>query len=92
MATKTETSALPILYTKPGCPWCEDAIRFLDAKGIGYRLKDVTRDSGAFAEMERKSGQTRAPTLDWHGKVLADFGREELVPFLHEQNVEFEDS
>jgi glutaredoxin 3 len=92
MATKTEARELPILYSKPGCPWCDDAVRFLDEHGIGYRLKDVTRDSAAFAEMQKKSGQTRAPTLDWHGKILADFGNEELVPFLREQNVKFEDS
>lgn len=83
---------LPILYTKPGCPWCEEAVEFLDGHGVGYRLVDVTRDTGAFKEMERKSGQTKAPTLDWNGKILADFGTDELVPFLQEQNVKLEDS
>jgi glutaredoxin 3 len=92
MATKTEPRELPILYSKTGCPWCEDAVRFLDKNGVSYRLKDVTRDAAAYAEMQQKSGQTRAPTLDWHGKILADFGREELVPFLRAQNVKFEDS
>jgi glutaredoxin 3 len=83
---------LPILYTKRGCPWCEEAVEFLDGHGVGYRLKEVTNDSAAFAEMEKKSGQTRAPTLDWNGKILADFGTDELVPFLREQNVKLEDS
>lgn len=83
---------LPIMYVKPGCPWCQEALEFLDDHGIGYRLKDVTRDSAAFSEMEKKSGQTKTPTMDWNGKVLADFGTEELVPFLREQNVKLEDS
>ena len=43
-------------------------------------------------EMLRKSGQTKAPTLDWYGEVLADFGVEELVPFLRQRNVKLEDS
>lgn len=83
---------LPILYVKNGCGWCEEAISFLDGHGVGYRLKEVTRDPSAFEEMQKKSGQTRAPTLDWHGKILADFGTDELVPFLREQNVKLEDS
>jgi glutaredoxin 3 len=83
---------LPILYTKRGCPWCDEAVEFLDGHGVGYRLREVTNDAAAFAEMEKKSGQTRAPTLDWNGKILADFGTDELVPFLREQNVKLEDS
>lgn len=83
---------LPVLYVKSGCPWCHEAVRFLDDHGVGYRLKEVTADPAAYSEMERKSGQTKAPTLDWNGKILADFGTEELVPFLREQNVKLEDS
>ena len=83
---------LPILYTKPDCSWCHQAVEFLDEHGIGYRLKDVTADSSAADEMKRKSGQTKAPTLDWNGKILADFGTEELVPFLRDRGVKLEDS
>ena len=82
---------LPILYVKQGCPWCNEAVEFLDGHGVGYRLKEVTSDLTAFAEMEKISGQTKAPTLDWNGKILADFGTEELVPFLQGQNVKLED-
>lgn len=91
-APATDTRDLPILYTKKGCPWCEQAIEFLDGHGVSYRLKDVSADREAFNEMQEKSGQTRAPTLDWRGKILADFGTEELVPFLRDQNVKLEDS
>jgi glutaredoxin 3 len=88
----TMPEVLPILYVKPGCPWCTEVIDFLSSNGIGYREQDVVKDPDAFAEMQRKSGQTRAPTLDWRGKILADFGVAELVPFLRQQNVKLEDS
>jgi glutaredoxin len=88
----TAADKLPILYIKKGCPWCDDAVKFLDGHGVGYRLKDVSSDSAARKQMEKISGQTKAPTLDWHGKVLADFGTEELIPFLQGQNVRLEDS
>jgi glutaredoxin 3 len=83
---------LPVLYVKTGCPWCIEVVNFLSKNGINYREKNVTEAQGAFDEMVSKSGQKKAPVLDWHGKILADFGVEELVPFLHAQNVEFEDS
>lgn len=84
--------ALPILYVKSNCPWCREAVDFLMAQGIAYTEKNVTVDSTAAEEMKKKSKQTKAPTLDWHGKILADFGVEELKTFLQQQNVEFEDS
>ena len=83
---------LPILYVKTGCPWCGEVIEFLSTHGIGYREQNVSQNSAALDEMERISGQTKAPVLDWHGKILADFGVEELKPFLQSQDVGFEDS
>ena len=83
---------LPILYVKTGCPWCNEVSAFLSEHGIGYREKNVSQDPTAHSEMLRVSGQSKAPVLDWHGKILADFGVEELKPFLQSQNVKFEDS
>jgi glutaredoxin 3 len=86
------TENLPVLYVKTGCPWCHQAIEFLSEHGISYREQNVSSDPNAMKEMQRISGQTKAPTLDWKGKILADFGVDELVPFLRAQNVKLEDS
>jgi glutaredoxin len=83
---------LPILYVKTGCPWCTEVVDFLGDHGVGYREKNVSNDAIAFAEMRRVSGQSKAPVLDWHGTILADFGVEELKPFLLKKNVKLEDS
>lgn len=87
-----DVNDLPILYIKPGCPWCEEVIEFLDEHGIPYRRVDITSNADARAEMERLSGQGKVPTMDWHGEVLADFGVDELVPFLRSKDVQLEDS
>lgn len=87
-----QANDLPILYVKTGCPWCHEVIEFLDSHGVSYREQNVSEQAGAMEEMQKKSGQTRAPTFDWHGKILADFGVDELVPFLRKQNVKLEDS
>jgi glutaredoxin 3 len=72
----------PVLYTKVGCPWCAEARAFLDHHAIDYDERIVTLDAAAAAEMQRLSGQTKAPVLDWSGEILADFGSAELAPFL----------
>jgi glutaredoxin len=72
----------PVLYAKVGCPWCAEARHVLASAGVTFSEKNVTVDPSAFAEMRRLSGQTSAPVLDWDGTILADFGAEELKPFL----------
>jgi glutaredoxin len=70
------------LFIKPYCGWCDQAARWLDEHGVQYGTIDVIADEAAFAEMVRISGQELAPVLDVDGKVLADFGPEELEPFF----------
>jgi glutaredoxin len=83
---------LPILYIKSGCPWCAEVIAFLSEHGIGYRQQNVSVDDAALTEMRRVSGQGKAPVLDWNGTILADFGVDELIPFLRDRDVKLEDS
>ena len=72
-----------VLYIKRGCPWCDDAEAWLQRRKIAYTAVDVLSDSNAFAMMRKLSGQTRAPVLvTEEGRILADFGTEELPGFL----------
>lgn len=71
-----------ILYVKTGCPWCIEVERYLEGKGIEVTKVIVSGNREAMEEMVNLSNQTKAPTLDWDGEILADFGVEELVPFL----------
>ena len=41
----------------------------------------------AMQEMIDLSGQSKAPTMDWDGEVLADFGVDELIPFLKKKGI-----
>ena len=70
------------LFIKPWCGWCHDAIAWLDQRKIPYELLDVTSNDSAYREMRNLSGQSLTPTLEVDGEVLADFGVEELGPFL----------
>ncbi|HEY5043072.1 MAG TPA: glutaredoxin domain-containing protein [Verrucomicrobiae bacterium] len=74
------------LFIKPYCGWCHKAMCWLDDHDIAYEKFDVIADDAAFAEMVRLSGQELAPVLDVDGKILADFGPEELEKFWNSLN------
>jgi glutaredoxin 3 len=81
------THITPILYIKPGCPWCEETLEFLDSRRIGYRKIIVSGNPDAMQELIDLSGQSKTPTMNWDGEVLADFGVDELIPFLKERGM-----
>lgn len=81
------TMELPILYIKPGCPWCVDVVHYLKRQRIEVKTVVVSGNREAMREMIDLSGQSKAPTMDWHGEVLADFGVDELIPFLRKRGV-----
>ncbi len=70
------------LFIKPYCGWCDKAMRWLDDHDIQYETIDVMADEMAYTEMVRLSGQEFAPVLDVDGKLLVDFGPEELPGFF----------
>ena len=75
------------VYIKPGCPWCVDAIAWLQREGYGFDTIDVTADPAAYAEMRALSGQSSAPTMTAGDLLLADFGVPELEAFLEKHEI-----
>ena len=77
-----------ILYVKPGCSWCVDAVRWLKARRLDFRTIDVFAEPAAFARMRAVSGQSLAPTLEMpDGSVLPDFDVGQLEVFLKERGL-----
>ncbi len=76
-----------ILYIKPWCPWCIEAIEYLDARGFRYEKRDVLADADAYARMRQISGQSLTPTLEIGDAVLADFDTRQLASFLEEEGI-----
>lgn len=72
------------LFIKPGCPWCIEAREWLDARNIKYDTLNVTSDTAARQEMLELTNQTKAPSIDVDGKILADFGADELEVWWQE--------
>lgn len=79
--------ATPVLYVKPGCPWCEEVVDYFKAHKIEFKSVNVSVNPLAMQAMRDLSGQSKTPTLDWDGEILADFGVDELIPFLAERGL-----
>ena len=60
-------------------------LHWLDRRGVSYETLDVIEDPQAMREMEKLSGQDLAPVIDVDGKILADFGPDELEEWWKEQ-------
>lgn len=79
-------SAVVILYIKPWCPWCVEAVDWMKRKKLEFTPADVLTDAAAYARMRKISGQSLTPTLEMpDGSVLADFDTRQLERFLEEK-------
>lgn len=74
------------LFIKPGCPWCHEAIDWLTERGVRYEALDVIRDAEARTEMHALTGQSKAPSIDVDGQILADFGADELEAWWRQKD------
>lgn len=71
------------LYIKPWCPWCVDAVAWLEKRNYVFEKIDVLTDAVAYAYMRKISGQSLTPTLELDsGEVLPDFDVGQLEKFL----------
>jgi len=71
------------IYIKPWCPWCVQAVKWLEERGYAFHTVDVLKDAAAYEHMHKISGQWLTPTLETEdGKVLPDFDTRQLEKFL----------
>lgn len=76
-----------ILYTKTGCPWCDEVRNYLIENDLTFEERNVTSNDEFFKEMFDKSGQEKAPTLDINGEIFADLGADEVEEILREKGI-----
>jgi len=76
-----------IVYTKTGCPWCIDALKFLEDNNVNFEEREVRSNPEFMKELEEKSGQNKAPTLDLDGEILADTDAKAIEVFLKEKRI-----
>lgn len=74
-----------IAYLKPSCGWSRGVRAVLQKYNLQYEDRDIIGDPVNFNEMVAKSGQTRQPTLDIDGRIIADVSGDEVEAYLIRQ-------
>ena len=62
-----------IVYTRDFCPYCTNARKLLDAKGVEYILIDITDRPEKRAEMIEKSKRTTVPQIFINGEAVGGY-------------------
>jgi glutaredoxin len=71
-----------ILYTKTGCPWCKGVLDLFKEKNVTFEEREVTGNVEYYDELVKKSGQTKTPTLDIDGFILADSDKDQVSEYM----------
>jgi glutaredoxin len=69
----------PIVYIKPGCPWCREALSFFSQHGVPVEVRDVTASTQSMERMRQISGQSKTPTCEFGEFIVADFDVQEFL-------------
>jgi glutaredoxin len=72
-------SNTPILYIKPGCPWCREALSFFSQHGVKVEVRDVLASKQSMQRMIEISSQTLTPTFEFGEFIVADFSVQEFI-------------
>jgi glutaredoxin 3 len=71
-----------IIYTKTGCPWCKDVLALLREKHIPFEEREVLSNPEFYKELVEKTKQTKTPSLDIDGFILADSDKDQVSEYL----------
>lgn len=79
--TRRTSSPVPVVYSQPDCPGCENVKRFLRTNGVEFVERDISSDEAALQEFE-KLGRPATPVTVIGDSVIWGFNRRALAKVL----------
>lgn len=79
-------------YLKPWCGWSAGVRAIFKKYDLQFEEKDIINRPEFFDEMVQKTGQTKQPTVEINGRVLADVSGEEVEAYLLQNSIVSENS
>jgi glutaredoxin 3 len=73
-----------VVFSTPSCGWCRKAKSYLKEKGFRYRDVDISRDSKAAQDLQRRTGQTSVPVILINNRPVVGFNRQEIDRLLNQ--------
>jgi glutaredoxin 3 len=78
------------IYTTTWCPYCRQAEKFLDGKGVAYKQVDVTEDDALREKLIELTGQRTVPqifigekSIGGYSDMMALHTKGQLEPLLN---------
>jgi len=71
-----------IMFSTPTCSFCNLAKRYFREKNIRFTDIDVSKDSQAAADMQRKTGQTGVPVIMINNRPIVGFDKPKINQLL----------
>ena len=81
------TSPKIVAYLKPSCGWSGGVRAVFKKYNLAYEDRDIINRPEFFQEMVEKTGQTKQPTVEINGRMLADVSGEEVEAWMLENGV-----
>lgn len=69
------------LYSKPLCPYCDSAEKYLKNNNIKYRKVDISEDTAAY-EFVKSKGHKTVPQIYYSNRLLVEGGYHGLSKIL----------
>jgi glutaredoxin len=76
-----------IAYLKPWCGWSAGVRAVFKKYDLAFEERDIINRPEFFDEMVQKTGQTKQPTVEIDGKVLADVSGEEVEAWMLQNRI-----
>ncbi len=71
-----------IVFSTPTCSFCNTAKRYFREKNIKFRDVDVSKDTRAAADMQRRTGQTGVPVILINNRPIVGFDKQKINQML----------
>lgn len=62
-----------IMYSKNPCPYCVNAKRLLDEKGVTYKVIDLTDKPDEMQKIKDETGWRTVPIIMINGKLIGGY-------------------
>ena len=78
----TPTQPKVIVFSTPTCSFCTKIKRYFKERNIKFRDVDVSRDTKAAADMQRRTGQTGVPVVLINNRPIIGFDKPKINQLL----------
>lgn len=85
--SQTATAPKIVAYLKPSCGWSGGVRAVFKKYNLAYEDRDIINRPEFFQEMVEKTGQTRQPTIEINGEMLADVSGEEVEAWMLQKGI-----